>query len=75
MFLVDHQRLDPPAMLCPFARAGDGDTPTCMGEACALWYQSTDGDYSGCAPFVGAFNSVGTSYHARQLANFYYRRE
>ena len=67
MFLVDHQELDEPAMVCPFARMA-GAAPQCMGEQCALWYRSTDGDHSGCSIFIGASYACSTSYYARQMA-------
>jgi len=65
VFLVDHQDLERPAMLCPFRGDGDGSPATCLGEPCALWYRSSDADYSGCAPFVTAFYSCSTSYNTR----------
>lgn len=75
MFLVDHQELDEPAMVCPFARAAGAD-PQCMGKQCALWYRSTDGDHSGCSIYVTASYSSGISYHVRQMAESRgYRRE
>lgn len=75
MHLVDHQELDPPTMLCPFTRTADGRQRTCMGETCALWYRSTDGDYSGCSVYVAAFYARDTAYYASHAGSGYYRRE
>ena len=74
MYLVDHQELDPPRMLCPFRTTGGGEPAKCMGESCALWYADTNPDYSGCAPFVGAFYACNTSYNTRQIKNVYRHR-
>lgn len=70
MFLTDHNELEPPTMICPLLSTRDGRTP-CMGETCALWYQSADEGYSGCSIFVGAFYACNTSYNTRQIKNVY----
>lgn len=72
MFLVDHQDLDRPAMLCPFRSDADGSSATCIGESCALWYRASDEDHSGCAPFVTASYSCSISYYTRYP---YHKRE
>lgn len=75
MHLVDHQELDPPTMLCPLRNTPEGRPATCMGEACALWYRSTDEDYSGCSAYVAAFYARDIAYHVSHAGNGYYRRE
>lgn len=65
MHLVDHQELEPPAMLCPFRTKGDGNQASCMGAECALWYRSKDHERSGCSVFIAAFYSRNVSYYTR----------
>ena len=73
MHLIDHNELNPPIMLCPFRSKPDGTPVTCMGEACALWYQPADPDYSGCSAYITAFYARDIAYHTHNRG--YHRRE
>ena len=75
MHLVDHQELTPPRMACPFRSTPDGRPAECMHERCALWYEATDHDYSGCSAFISAFYARGISYHVSRGHHPYHRRE
>lgn len=60
MFLVDHQDLEQPAMLCPFRNAAP-----CIGESCALWCRESNDDYSGCSVFITTSYAKQCSYYTR----------
>lgn len=71
MFYVDHQRLNPPHMVCPMLPAPlpPSAPRQCIREQCALWYQERNPDYSGCSLFITAHAARGIGYHAARMAD------